>query len=496
MTKERKARPQLTPTSLPNEYAAFFTQAHWWLFCLLVLAFNFFLLALDPLPKLFLGDSATYLHTALKGGGPADRSFLYGYVIRWSSVWTHSLTSLLILQAFLGAITAILIAVICRSIFGLGSRIAYFFGLLCLLDPLQVVWQRYVMTETMSLFFYVLMLLFSFLYLKERRLWQLALVQVMGVLVISFRMSYLLIVQISTIALPVLAFFPEIRLKLGTHRSNGTKISLLKPMGLHLTLSVVLMLALQDGYRHIAGRIAGREPALLPSSGLFLLATWAPAVKPTDSPDHRLAGLLAEGDNFNLNDLSARNAQLYAPAHLIDRWTHVEPNPTISTRVAKETALHALLHRPQSVARLGVMTFLGYWNFKEISGEANYELGGQLPKPVVFWLNADSRLAPSQLKADKTLTPLQKYFLRAQPYYYVVLLSPFLWSVLVFFGSKEYGFLLVLHSWILFSTVTVLAVTASVRYLQPMSLLTILLCAGAVKALTNRRSQQTLAAGP
>ena len=87
----------------------FFTDANWWLFCLLILVLNFLLLALDPLPKLFMGDSASYLWTALSGWMPPDRSFLYGYVIRWSSLWTESLTSLLILQAFLGAVTAILV---------------------------------------------------------------------------------------------------------------------------------------------------------------------------------------------------------------------------------------------------------------------------------------------------------------------------------------------------------------------------------------------------
>ena len=161
----------------PASYSGFFTDAHWWFFCLLILVLNFLLLAVDPLPKLFMGDSQSYLWTAWSGWIPPDRSFLYGYVIRWSSFWTESLTSLLVLQAFLGAVTAILVALVCRLIFGLVSGLSYLFGLLCSLDPLQLVWERYVMTETVSLFFYVLVLLFSLLYLKQRRLWQLAIVQ-------------------------------------------------------------------------------------------------------------------------------------------------------------------------------------------------------------------------------------------------------------------------------------------------------------------------------
>ena len=69
----------------PTGNTGFFTDAHWWFFCLLILVLNFLLLAVDPLPKLFMGDSESYLWTAWSGWMPPDRSFLYGYVIRWSS---------------------------------------------------------------------------------------------------------------------------------------------------------------------------------------------------------------------------------------------------------------------------------------------------------------------------------------------------------------------------------------------------------------------------
>ena len=252
----------------PAGHTGFFTDAHWWLFCLLILVLNFLLLAFDPLPKLFMGDSQSYLWTAWSGWMPPDRSFLYGYVIRWSSFWTESLTSLLILQAFLGAVTAILVTIICRSIFGLASRLSYLFGLLYSLDPLQLVWQRYVMTETVSLFFYALMLLFSFLYLKRRRLWQLAIVQILSVLVISFRMSYLLVVQISAFLLPLIAYLPEIRAAFWKHPSALLKKSTIKLAGLHLAFSILLMFVLQQGYRQLNGSLAGREPAYLHASGL------------------------------------------------------------------------------------------------------------------------------------------------------------------------------------------------------------------------------------
>ena len=129
-------------------------------------------------------------------------------MIRWVALWTGSLTSLLVLQTFISAATAVLLAYTCRSIFGLSARASYVIGVLCALDPLQLVWERYVMTETISLFFYVASLYFSFRYLKHRAIRHLALAQGLWVLLIGFRMSYLLIVQVSAVLLPVIAFSP------------------------------------------------------------------------------------------------------------------------------------------------------------------------------------------------------------------------------------------------------------------------------------------------
>jgi hypothetical protein len=480
-------------------YSGVFKDGNWWLFCFLILVLNYLLLAFDPVPKLFMGDSASYLWTAVSGWVPPDRSFLYGYVIRWSSLWTKSLTLLLLLQTFFGAVTAILVALVCRWIFALTARMSYLFGILCSLDPLQLVWQRYVMTETISLFSYVLMLLFSFLYLKERRLWQLAIVQALSVLVISFRMSYLLVVQLSALFLPLIAFLPEIRAMFRKRSTTWSKMLLAKSVGSHLALGILFMFVLHQGYRHLNGRLAGREPAYLHTSGLSILTTWAPILKPIDAPDPRFAKLISEGGQFRLNDISAREAQLYSPGHLAARWKTTEPRRSISEQVAKQTALHALLRNPMGVATLGAKTFLRYWDFNRLYRYAKRDLGkaeNNWPKTRTWDLAAHFSLSPPRPGDAETYTLLQQYFLRSQLYYYVVLLSPLICSGLIFLVTEGYVFLLVFHSWILFGTITLLSKDVSVRYLQPMSLLTILIFAVFVKAVTDRRSQPKSVTGP
>src|SRR6185503_11494002 len=102
------------------------------------------------------------------------------YVIRWASVKAQSLTSLLVLQLFLSGIVSVLFASICRFVFKIPARWSYLLGFLCALDPFQLLYERYVMTEAISLFCYAIVLHRAFFYLERRRLVDLVLVQVVS----------------------------------------------------------------------------------------------------------------------------------------------------------------------------------------------------------------------------------------------------------------------------------------------------------------------------
>src|SRR5215470_16336961 len=106
----------------------------WWLFCAFVFAIKLLLLWLDPMPKLFMGDSGSYIWTALTGWIPGDRSYFYGYLVRWLAVWPHSFTPLLVVQALAGAATAIVFALICSRFFEMSNALSFLFGSLCALD--------------------------------------------------------------------------------------------------------------------------------------------------------------------------------------------------------------------------------------------------------------------------------------------------------------------------------------------------------------------------
>jgi hypothetical protein len=463
----------------------------WWLFCLLIVLLKLLLLALDPLPKLFIGDSACYLSTALVGWIPDDRSYFYGYVIRWVSLSTGSLTALLLLQTLISAATAMFLAHICRTTFGLSAKVAYVLGFICALDPLQLVWERYIMTETISLFLYVAVLHFSFRYLKQRGLRDLARAQGLSILLLGFRMSYLLLVQMSAVLLPLMAFAPLLWTAWRTRRAaQAERWRPVKVAFGHGLASVALVLLLHGGYRQLNGLLCGREPAYLYATGLHLLAFWAPVVTPADATDPRLAEIIAQGEEFEIKDLTARNRQRFDTDYLIDRWQQVETDTPDASQIAKETALRALRRAPLQVLGLAAQTFAQYWNLKDLRSYASIDLGHHD-------LTAEQRALLAEyfhFSTDGVIigappTLLQHFFLNCWPYCYFVLLSPLLglWAVYLA-RDKQVALLLLLHLSIILGVTITFTVAPSLRYLQPASVLTLLTVAVCLRAFLGNRA--------
>ena len=74
-------------------------------------------------------------------------------------------------------------------------------------------------------------------------------------------------------------------------------------------------------------------------------------------------------------------------------------------------------------------------NFKHIRRQAKVELGktgNNWPKKEKWNVATHFHLVPPSAREAKTKTLSQRYFLRSQPYYYIVLLSPFVCVGLIF----------------------------------------------------------------
>jgi hypothetical protein len=466
------------------------------LFCFAIFALKFLLFAIDPVPKFYLGDSGAYIWTAVSGWIPPDRSFFYGYVIRWTALWTGSLTWLVVVQVCLSAITCILFSSITRVVFELPERWCYVFGFLCAIDPLQLLYERYVMTEAISLFLYAIVIYHSLLYLKTRRLRNLVVVQAVSVVLIGFRMSFLLQVQISTIILPVLAFASDVLKRIRRRPlPDASPTSRVRIWAGHLLLSVTLMFLLHAGYKQANGWLSHREPDYLYSSGLMLMAYWGPVLQPEDAPDPRVADLIRRGDEFHLKNPLFRNAQRFRPDHLIDRLRKLEPDLSKADSLAKKTALHALWRDPRGVLGIGWHTYLNYWNVPAMKKCAESDFSFRRPPDDKFRALLASRFHMSYPNGI-TMSPTQLYYVVAWPYYFVILLAPLLSALAIALRSvHRYAILLFVH----ISVMMAMAMTFgsdSIRYFQPISFMTLLVLAlGAKIALRSVRKDEPIAGG-
>lgn len=463
----------------------------WVWFCLGILLVKVLFFALDPLPKFIIGDSAAYIQTAMTGWIPEARSYFYGYVIRWSSVGIESLNGLLVLQLLLSAMASIIAARIGRVIFQLSSAWACLLGLLCALDPLQLLYERYVMTEAISLFLYAALLHRSFLYIRDHRLRDLVFLQLISVLLIGFRMSYLILVQLNTILLPLLAFSGEIWRSL--QRRGGETASrwqVFRIFGAHLLVSVLLMFLLHSGYKRANGWISHRPPAYLHATGVTLLAFLSPVLEPEDTSDPDLANLIRHGNELGLKDVHLRDNQRFSPGYLIDRFSRLHPERSGAERLAKEAALNALRRDPLGVARIAWQVYGDYWSVAAIKESAERDFCADNPPRDDFIALLARSFHLTLSKEVPTNSVLQRYYVNAWPYYFVLLLAPFLALLATLFRStRKYALLLFIHL-SLIVTVSVTFGGHSLRFFQPVSfatLLVIALLAKGVRSISLRK---------
>jgi hypothetical protein len=232
------------------------------------------------------------------------------------------------------------------------------------------------------------------------------------------------------------------------------------------------MLVTHSAYKHVNGWLVGREPAYLYTTGLHLASTWAPALEPTDAPDPRFQELIAQGYQFELNNLRARNAQHFADGFLIDRWSKIEKDLKKRDDVAKQTAITALRRRPLQIIGLAVNTYLGYWHIRAIQRYARIDLGyANLTEENVKTLAGRFGFKTVKEIARQPLSLSQLYFVAAWPYYFIVLVCPLICAFATWLSrQRSFALLLFVHASILMVIVTGLSPQPCIRYLQPVSI--------------------------
>jgi hypothetical protein len=247
---------------------------------------------------------------------------------------------------------------------------------------------------------------------------------------------------------------------------------------------VTRMFLLHAGYKRANGWLSDREPDYLYSTGITLLAFWAPVLQPEDAPDPRLADLIRRGDEFGLKNPTLRNGQRFTPGRLIDRLSKLEPDRSKADSLAKKTALHALWRDPLGILGIGWHTYVGYWNVAAMKkcAETDFSFGNPPSDELIARLA--SRFHLSYAKGTTTKSAIQLYYIVAWPYYFLILLAPLLSGLAIALRSvRPCALLLFVHISIMMATAMTFG-SDSIRYFQPISFMTLLVLAlGAKTAL-------------
>lgn len=408
---------------------------------------------------LFYYDSGSMILNALGWDFLPHRSYFYGWLIRYFVLPFHSTRALVAMQVIMGGLIAWLLAFSLIRYFRARPWVAIGVALVFCIDPVQVVHEHMVLTETSALLAATVYLIGSFDYLEKPAHPKLVLLAIVGMVVAGMRLVYAPVVFATGILLPLIAYRkPEKRLALALAVSCG---------------STVLA---QSGYQHLTGYLAAREPAYHFSTGFFLVAIAAPVIRPDDIDDPLVAEAIAEHhrSGVHLGNPDQREAHLWGPLSLANRLIGKFGDQKAANRAAANLAARAIARDPLGFFLLGVRTYFLHWQL--------------LPKLrwILPWENGSpgrnevhdhelpairSAFGPDAAQSYLQQTPVRRYHIRTRYWYVLLLLAPYLAGLAVCFTRDNRAAAGFLFAWsgLLLASTCIGGLSYCYRYLHPFS---------------------------
>jgi hypothetical protein len=350
------------------------------------------MIAVDAHVRLFMGDSATYLWAAVRAGAPADRSFTYPLFIRLVSLSIGSIDALLWAQSLCGIATAAMAAWLLREVYAVRRPLVLAAALLVAIDPLQLFYERMVMTESLSTCVLLGCLCTAVAYVKSGRPAWIVYCVALGVALASLRVGLVPL----AIALGVVVA--------GFRIGRATRGEICR----HVALALALTVAAHVGYQHVYGALTRGPPAYIRDGGLFRLGLVAPLVRAEDFAGTNVDSRMLEEISIPLGDETLREAQIWSPGGFIDVLKRHAGSRAF--KVASKIAGRAMRRDPLGVVALGVATTRDYFNAFLRQGRLSSDLGsGQLPDARTLALLREN----FNYDADgfaRTPTPVYRWF--------------------------------------------------------------------------------------
>jgi hypothetical protein len=326
---------------------------------------KFAALMLDPHVRLFMGDSATYLFSAISHATPPDRSFTYPTLIDQSAGRSGSLMSLLLMQTVFGVITALTLYFVLRSAFGVRVWLAALAACVLALEPGQLFYERMIMTETTSGLCLLVCVAATLIYLRTGLLRWLLACAIVGTLLASLRVGMVPL---------ALALAPLAPLLLATLRGRSNVPVLgWRRLSAHFLVAVLATFLCHHEYKVWYGERTNSAPGYLQDAGIFRLGLVVPLLKPEHFAGTGVSAEILHEVTYSLDDPHQREAHIWQPTGLIGV---LRSRAGLHTReIAGVLADRAIADDPLGVVRMGMSTFAEYFDTQRCQERLSSDLG-------------------------------------------------------------------------------------------------------------------------
>ncbi len=358
----------------------------------MVLAINLGTLAIDHVPRVFLGDSVTYLRGALDGAIARDRSFVYSILIALTAVPAHSLLALVLAQAVAGTLAATIGYAIARAGLGLSAAASAVLAVLLALGPAELFYQRMVMAEAFGGLAWCAFVGCAVAYFHAGDWRWLPAAALSGLLAASLRMNGLAVLLIVGGLLPLwrwLLYAPA--------RHQGWQ-----RLGVHLTLALGCTLILHGGYRHLVGQLTHSPPGYIGIAGVFKLGMVAPLVEPADFAGTGCPADILGQVGVPLRDATMRESQIWRDDGL---WPVMRRSCRDAEQAATIVADRALAEHPWGLLPMTVAIIKQYFDPVAQRWRMDSDLGRQdLAPDFLALLRSNFDLDARRIPHQTTLT--------------------------------------------------------------------------------------------
>jgi hypothetical protein len=352
-------------------------------------------LTIDPTIRLFMGDSASYLNAAVDNWLPSDRSFVYPVLIKALVVPFKSLWALLYWQTLAGIGVAVLLWLTLVYRLAVPRGLALAAACVFAVGPAQLFYERMVMAEAFGLLAFAGFFAVCGIYLATGRASTLWLVAFLGLIAVSFRLNYVPVVTVISLALPVLrAFDPAVPREW-------------RRLLVHTAVAACAFLAFHGTYRHLVGYFFEVPPGYIGRVGFMRVGLVAPLIKPEHFVRVGLPADFAEHLSHDLANPDTRPSQFWGMGGLVDA---IAQRGLEVDRVGRELASMAVADDPLGIVRLGLHTLGNYFRPPLAKLRLDTDLARVPDYPEKVVNNVRTRWGYDLEGLPQRITPMSRYF--------------------------------------------------------------------------------------